>query len=132
MAVVGPNGSGKSTLIQLALRLYDPSEGSVSIDGTDFRDVTLKSLRKAITVVFQAPSVLRGTISENIRYGRPDASNKSSVSNGASRSMSILSRMLCLAVITHQSGPEGLGFQADNSNVLHLRALFFAMRLFCC
>jgi ABC-type multidrug transport system fused ATPase/permease subunit len=48
----------------------------VSIDGVDLRDVTLESLRRAVAVVFQEPSVFRGTISENIRYGRPDASNE--------------------------------------------------------
>jgi ABC-type multidrug transport system fused ATPase/permease subunit len=70
LAVVGPNGSGKSTLVQLALRLYDPSAGVVSIDGSDLRDVTLGSLRRAIAVVFQDPSVFRGSIRENIHYGR--------------------------------------------------------------
>jgi ATP-binding cassette, subfamily B, bacterial len=73
VAVVGPNGSGKSTLIQLALRLYDPSQGAILIDGTDIRDVTLASLRRAVAVVFQEPGVLRGTMSENIRYGSLDA-----------------------------------------------------------
>ena len=76
VAVVGPNGSGKSTLAQLALRLYDPSEGFVSIDGTDLRDVTLESLRQAVAIVFQEPCVFRGTIAENIRYGRPGASTE--------------------------------------------------------
>jgi ABC-type multidrug transport system fused ATPase/permease subunit len=75
VAVVGANGSGKSTLIQLALRLYDPTQGAILIDGTDIRDVTLESLRRAVAVVFQEPGVVRGTISENIRYGRPDASD---------------------------------------------------------
>ena len=75
VAVVGANGSGKSTLIQFALRLYDPSHGAILIDGADIRDVTLASLRRAVTVVFQEPGVLRGTISENMRYGRPDASD---------------------------------------------------------
>jgi ATP-binding cassette subfamily B protein len=75
VAVVGANGSGKSTLIQLALRLYDPAQGAILIDGTDIRDVTLESLRRAVAVVFQEPGVVRGTISENIRYGRPEASD---------------------------------------------------------
>ena len=76
VALVGPNGCGKSTLIHLALRLYDPSKGSVLIDGMDLRDVTLESLRRAITVVFQDPNIFRGTIAENIRYGRPEASDE--------------------------------------------------------
>jgi ABC-type multidrug transport system fused ATPase/permease subunit len=78
VAVVGANGSGKSTLIQLALRLYDPSHGAISIDGADIRDVTLDSLRRAVTVVLQEPGILRGTINDNIRYGRPEASDDAS------------------------------------------------------
>jgi ATP-binding cassette, subfamily B, bacterial len=73
VAIVGPSGSGKSTLVRLLLRLYDPSSGAVLIDGTDVRDVTLASLRRAIAVVLQEPFVFRGTIADNIRYGRPDA-----------------------------------------------------------
>lgn len=80
VAVVGPNGSGKTTLVQLALRLYDPSEGFVSIDGMDLRGVTLESLRRSVAVVFQEPSVFRGNISETIRYGQPDASNEMFIS----------------------------------------------------
>lgn len=76
LAIVGPNGSGKSTLIGLALRLYDPSAGTVSIDGIDLREVTLSSLRKSIAAVFQDPGVLRGTIGENIRYGFPGATDE--------------------------------------------------------
>ena len=76
VAVVGPNGSGKTTLIQLALRLYDPSSGSVSIDGHDLRDVTLESLRRMVAVVFQEPSLFRGSVGDNIRYGRPEASGE--------------------------------------------------------
>ena len=76
VAVVGPNGNGKTTLVHLALRLYDPSVGSVSVDGVDLREVTLESLRRSVAVVFQEPSVFRGNISENIRYGRPGASDE--------------------------------------------------------
>ena len=76
VAIVGPNGSGKSTLVQLALRLYDPSSGMISIDGMDLRDVTFDSLRRKIAVVFQEPSVFRGTINDNIRYGLPEASDE--------------------------------------------------------
>ena len=73
MAVVGPSGSGKSTLVRLLLRLYDPSGGAVLVDGTDVRELTLASLRHAIAVVLQEPFVFRGTIADNIRYGRPDS-----------------------------------------------------------
>lgn len=74
VAIVGASGAGKSTLSRLALRFYDPSAGSVSIDGHDLRDATLESVRRAITVVFQEPFILRGSAAENIRYGRQDAS----------------------------------------------------------
>ena len=73
VAVVGPSGSGKSTLVRLLLRLYDPSGGAVLVDGTDVRELTLASLRHAIAVVLQEPFVFRGTIADNIRYGRPDS-----------------------------------------------------------
>jgi ATP-binding cassette, subfamily B, bacterial len=73
VAVVGPNGSGKSTLIRLALRLCDPSAGAVLVDGMDLRDVTLASLRQATAAVFQESYVLRGSLADNLRYGRPDA-----------------------------------------------------------
>jgi ATP-binding cassette subfamily B protein len=77
VAIVGPNGSGKSTLIRLALRLQDCSGGAVLVDGKDVREVTLDSLRHAVSTVFQEPYVLRGSIADNIRYGSPNASGGS-------------------------------------------------------
>jgi ATP-binding cassette subfamily B protein len=73
VAVVGPNGSGKSTLIRLALRLCDPSAGAVLLDGMDVRDITFASLRQMTAAVFQEPYVLRGSLADNMRYGRPNA-----------------------------------------------------------
>jgi ATP-binding cassette, subfamily B, bacterial len=72
VAVVGPSGTGKSTLVQLALRLRDPLAGAVFLDGMDLRDITFESLRRAFAPVFQEPYILRGSVAENIRYGRPD------------------------------------------------------------
>ena len=69
VAIVGPSGSGKSTLVNLALRFYDVTGGSVLIDDTDVRDVTLDSLRRAVTAVFQEPYLSRGSIADNICYG---------------------------------------------------------------
>ena len=123
VAVVGPNGSGKSTLIQLALRLYDPSEGSVSIDGTDFRDVTLKSLREAITVVFQAPSVLRGSISDNIRYGRPDASDKSFIAMAQAAHVHTFANALPRSYYT-PVGPRGSWLSGGQQQRLALARAF--------
>ena len=72
VAVVGASGGGKSTLVRLALRLYDPSEGAVLLDGVDLRDLKLSSLASAIAPVFQDPYILRGSIADNLRYGRPE------------------------------------------------------------
>jgi ATP-binding cassette subfamily B protein/subfamily B ATP-binding cassette protein MsbA len=74
IAIVGPTGAGKTTLLNLLLRFYDAKGGSVLIDGHDVRDVTLKSLRENISVVLQEPMLFSGTIAENIRYGKLEAS----------------------------------------------------------
>ena len=73
VAIVGPSGGGKSTLCQLIPRFYDVSSGSITIDGTDIRDVTQHSLHQAIGVVQQDVFLFADTIFENIRYGKPDA-----------------------------------------------------------
>ncbi|KAK9755082.1 hypothetical protein RND81_01G001300 [Saponaria officinalis] len=73
VAVVGQSGSGKSTLISLIIRFYDPSSGSVLIDGFDIRTLNLKSLRRRIGLVQQEPALFSTTIYENIRYGNEDA-----------------------------------------------------------
>jgi ATP-binding cassette subfamily B protein len=74
-AIVGPSGSGKSTILNLILRLYEPVEGSVCIDGYDLRKVTRESLLSQIAIVFQESFLFHTTIRENIRLGRTDASD---------------------------------------------------------
>ncbi len=74
VAVVGPSGGGKSTLCQLIPRFYDVTGGRILIDGIDVRDVTQHSLRKNIGIVQQDVFLFAGTVMDNIRYGRPDAS----------------------------------------------------------
>ncbi len=69
VAVVGPSGSGKTALLRLLMRQYDPTAGSVLIDGIDVRDMPLTSLRRALAPVFQDTLVLNGSIAANIRYG---------------------------------------------------------------
>jgi subfamily B ATP-binding cassette protein MsbA len=71
IAIVGHNGSGKTTLLALLPRFYDPHEGRITIDGIDLRTVTLKSLRKQISIVTQDSVIFPGTIEDNIRYGNP-------------------------------------------------------------
>ena len=73
VAVVGPSGGGKSTLCQLIPRFYDVTQGRILVDGQDVREVTQRSLRRSIGVVQQDVFLFAGTILENIRYGRPDA-----------------------------------------------------------
>ncbi|MDR4314334.1 multidrug ABC transporter ATPase/permease [Niallia circulans] len=76
IALVGPTGAGKSTIINLLSRFYDVNEGSVKIDGIDVRDVTLKSLRSQMGVMLQDTFVFSGTILDNIRYGKLDATEE--------------------------------------------------------
>jgi len=74
VGIVGPTGAGKSTLVSLLPRLADPSKGRVLLDGRDIRTLTLESLRQQISVVLQEPLLFSGTIAENIRYARLEAS----------------------------------------------------------
>ena len=76
IALVGPTGAGKTTIVNLLSRFYRIKSGEILIDGIDINDVTLKSLRKEIGVMLQDPFVFSGTIMENIRYGRLDATDK--------------------------------------------------------
>ena len=75
VALVGPSGGGKSTLCQLLPRFYDVDSGSVSVDGHNVRSLTQRSLRRAIGIVQQDVFLFADTIRENIRYGRPDATD---------------------------------------------------------
>ncbi len=74
-ALVGTTGAGKSTALALLHRVFDPQSGAVRIDGQDIRDVTLASLRKAIGVVFQEPLLFNRSIEDNLRVGKPDATD---------------------------------------------------------
>lgn len=74
-ALVGPSGAGKSTVISLIPRFYDPAAGQILIDGQDIANVTKQSLRNNLAYVSQQPYLFEGTIRDNIRYGRPEASD---------------------------------------------------------
>jgi subfamily B ATP-binding cassette protein MsbA len=76
VAIVGATGAGKSTLISLVPRLYDPSRGTVSIDGEDIRKYSVQSLRAQISLVLQDSLLFSGTIRENIAFGRPAATDE--------------------------------------------------------
>ena len=76
LAVVGPSGGGKTTMCQLIPRFYDVCGGSISVDGNDVRDVTQRSLRRNIGILQQDVFMFAGTVRENIRYGKPDATDE--------------------------------------------------------
>jgi ATP-binding cassette subfamily B protein len=75
VALVGPSGAGKTTVFQLLLRFYDPSSGRVRVDGVDAREADPRELRRRIAVVAQDPVIFATTVLENVRYGRPEASD---------------------------------------------------------
>src|SRR5439155_16600591 len=75
VAIVGPSGAGKSTIFNLILRFYDPQSGTVAVDGVSVADVDPSALRARIALVPQDVALFDDTVAENIRYGRPDASD---------------------------------------------------------
>jgi ATP-binding cassette, subfamily B, bacterial len=75
IALVGPTGGGKSTIVNLICRFYEPSEGMIRIDGVDYRELTQQGIQSRVGMVLQTPHLFSGTIRENIRYGRLDASD---------------------------------------------------------
>jgi ATP-binding cassette subfamily B protein len=79
IALVGPSGAGKSTLFDLLLRFYDPDTGRILLDGVDTRQLSLQELRQCFALVPQNPALFHGTIADNIRYARPDASRESMI-----------------------------------------------------
>lgn len=75
VALVGPSGAGKTTIIQMVLRFYDPQTGAIRLDGIDLRDMKRSAFRKQIALVPQDPVIFADTARENIRFGRPDATD---------------------------------------------------------
>ncbi len=76
VAIVGPSGAGKTTVFNLLLRFYDSEKGTLRLDGVDIRDLRLAELRGALAIVPQEPVLFTGSVADNIRYGRPDASDE--------------------------------------------------------
>jgi len=75
VALVGPSGAGKSTVFQLLLRFYDPKAGVVAVDGVDVKAADLNALRERFALVSQEPVIFSGSVTDNVRYGNPDASD---------------------------------------------------------
>nr|MCR4579582.1 ATP-binding cassette domain-containing protein [Treponema sp.] len=76
VAIVGPTGAGKTTIVNLLTRFYNPDQGQILIDGLDIQDLQIKSIRKQVGVMLQDSFLFSGSIMENIRYGRLDASDE--------------------------------------------------------
>ena len=75
IALVGPSGGGKSTIVSMVCRFYEPVEGEILINGTDYRERSLAWLQSQLGIVLQTPHLFKGTIRENIRYGRLEATD---------------------------------------------------------
>ena len=80
IAIVGPTGAGKTTMVKLLMRFYDVNDGAILIDDHDIREFTRYDLRKMFGMVLQDAWIYNGTIMENIRYGRPDATEEEVIS----------------------------------------------------
>ncbi len=94
IAIVGPTGCGKTTLINLLMRFYDVNSGSISVEGEDIRDITRKSLRSSYGMVLQETWLKSGTIRENIKMGRPDATDEEMIEAAkAAHSHSFIKRL---------------------------------------
>jgi ATP-binding cassette subfamily B protein len=76
VAIVGETGAGKTTMARLIARFYDPTSGRMTIDGIDLRDVAVEELRRAVVTVTQESFLFSGTVGENLRFGRPEASRE--------------------------------------------------------
>ena len=76
IALVGPTGGGKSTIVNLLCRFYEPRTGAIRINGQDYTDYTLESIHSRVGIVLQTPHLFSGTVRENIRYGRLDATDE--------------------------------------------------------
>jgi ATP-binding cassette subfamily B protein len=95
VAIVGPTGAGKTTLVNLLGRFYDVTSGVVRIDGVDVRQLSLSDLRRHMGMVLQEPFLFSGTVRDNIRYGRPSASDADI--EAAAKAIGIHDRIMQLA-----------------------------------
>jgi ATP-binding cassette subfamily B protein len=94
VALVGPSGAGKTTLGAMVMRFADPQHGRVLLDGVDVRDLTLATLGRALGVVFQDPFLFHTTLRDNIRFGRPDATDEEVEAAAEDAQLSALVRSL--------------------------------------
>jgi len=119
LGVIGPTGSGKSTLGSLILRFYEPTEGSISIGETQIGDIPEKSWRERVTIVPQTAMLFAGTIAENIRWGKSDATNEEimAASTAAQATEFILATLEKYETFIGQSGVNLSGGQKQRLSI---------------
>ncbi|MBA4025810.1 MAG: ABC transporter ATP-binding protein [Gordonia sp.] len=119
LALVGETGAGKSTIVKLLARFYDPTTGSVRMDGTDIRDFRLGHYRSRLGVVPQEPHLFTGTVADNIAFGRPQASHDEIVA--AARAVGALSMIAELpGAMSHPIGERGQGLSSGQRQLIAL------------
>jgi ATP-binding cassette subfamily B protein len=129
IALVGASGGGKSTTAKLIARFYDPDEGAVRVDGTDLRDVELGSYRRQLGVVLQDPFLFSGTIADNIRFARPDASDEEVCAAAAAVSVDRVAARLS-GGLDHLVREGGAGLSAGERQLISIaRALLADPRI---
>ena len=129
IALVGQTGGGKSTLAKLIARFYDPRSGVVRVDGTDLREIELRGYRRRLGVVLQDPFLFSGTIADNIRFARPDASDSDVRDTAAAIGLDRLLRRLH-GGLEHEVREGGAGLSAGERQLISIaRALLADPRI---
>jgi len=129
IALVGQTGGGKSTLAKLIARFYDPRSGVVRVDGTDLREIELRGYRRRLGVVLQDPFLFSGTIADNIRFARPDASDSDVRDTAAAIGLDRLLRRLH-GGLGHEVREGGAGLSAGERQLISIaRALLADPRI---
>lgn len=122
-AILGPSGAGKSTLADLLVRFLDPVSGSVTIDGTDLRELSLTDLRARVLLVDQAPFLFNASIAENIAFARPEATIEQVTAAASAAGLDPLIARLCQGLAT-RTGERGLALSAgERHRIAIARAL---------
>jgi ABC-type multidrug transport system fused ATPase/permease subunit len=129
VALVGETGGGKSTTAKLIARFYDPDEGAVRVDGTDLRDVELVGYRRQLGVVLQDPFLFSGTIADNIRFAKPDASDEQVEATAAAVGVDLVAARLEHG-LEHVVREGGAGLSAGERQLISIaRALLADPRI---
>jgi ABC-type multidrug transport system fused ATPase/permease subunit len=129
VAMVGVSGGGKSTLAKLVARFYDPDQGAVLVDGQDLREVELRSYRRQLGVVLQDPFLFSGTIADNIRFARPDATDEQVRETAAAIGVDRVAERL-QGGLEHEVREGGAGLSAGERQLISIaRALLADPRI---